>query len=82
MVILKSENHYNEAIKAAEQLIADKDVCISELSQGVDFLNKKNSALQARYTALFELNQLSQECNELDSFYPKVHKTMIKPLKP
>lgn len=76
MVILKSESHYDEATKVAEQLIRTKDACISDLSKNIDFLEKKNAALQARYTALFELNQLSQECNALDSFYPQVHKTI------
>jgi transcriptional regulator with GAF, ATPase, and Fis domain len=28
------------------------------------------------YSALFKLNQLSQECNEFDSFYPQVHNTI------
>ncbi|HCM46693.1 MAG TPA: bifunctional diguanylate cyclase/phosphodiesterase [Colwellia sp.] len=32
--------------------------------------------MQARYSALFKLNHLSQECSELDSFYPQVHNTI------
>ena len=32
--------------------------------------------MQARYTALFKLNQLSQDCHDLESFYPQVHSTI------
>ena len=46
---------------------------IEHLVGEIDFLEKKNAGLQARYTALFKLNQLSQDCNDLDSFYPQVH---------
>lgn len=76
MVILKPENQQNKTIQATEQLIRAKDASITNLSGDVDFLEKKNADLQARYTALFKLNQLSQECNELDSFYPQVHNTI------
>ncbi|WP_291619803.1 EAL domain-containing protein [Colwellia sp.] len=62
--------------KSAEQLIHAKEASIVKLSENVDFLEKKNADLQARYTALFKLNHLSQECNDLDSFYPQVHNTI------
>ncbi|MBU2926253.1 EAL domain-containing protein [Colwellia sp. C2M11] len=32
--------------------------------------------MQLRYNALFNLNKLSQECEDLNHFYPKVHKTI------
>ncbi|MBL4941855.1 MAG: EAL domain-containing protein [Colwellia sp.] len=32
--------------------------------------------LQRRYSALFSLNQLSQECDCLNDFYPQVHRTI------
>jgi len=76
MVILKPENKQASSIQSAEQLIRAKEASISELSADIDFLEKKNDDLQARYTALFKLNQLSQECNDLDSFYPQVHNTI------
>jgi diguanylate cyclase (GGDEF)-like protein len=47
-----------------------------ELKQEVVLLRKKNEELQARYTALFRLNQLSQECEELNHFYEQVHLTI------
>jgi len=73
---LKTENQQASSIQAAEQLIRAKEASISQLSREVDFLEKKNADLQARYTALFQLNQLSQECNDLDTFYPQVHNTI------
>jgi len=73
---LKPENQQASSIQAAEQLIRAKEASISQLSRDVDFLEKKNADLQARYTALFQLNQLSQECNDLDTFYPQVHNTI------
>jgi len=39
-------------------------------------LEQKNDNLQARYTALFRLNELSQECDDLTDFYPQVHRTI------
>lgn len=76
MVILKAENQQTKMSKSAEQLIHAKEASIVKLSENVDFLEKKNADLQARYTALFKLNHLSQECNDLDSFYPQVHNTI------
>jgi len=76
MVILKPENKHASSIQSVEQLVRAKEASISELSADIDFLEKKNDDLQARYTALFKLNQLSQECNDLDSFYPQVHNTI------
>jgi len=73
MVILKPENQQANTIKAAEQLLRAKEASIADLSGEVDFLEKKNADLQARYTALFKLNQLSQDCNDLDNFYEQVH---------
>ena len=76
MVILKPEKKQASSIQSVEQLISAKEASISELTGDIDFLEKKNADLQARYTALFKLNQLSQECNDLDSFYPQVHNTI------
>ncbi len=76
MVILKPEKKQASSIQSVEQLIRAKEASISELTGDIDFLEKKNADLQARYTALFKLNQLSQECNDLDSFYPQVHNTI------
>ncbi|NQZ25956.1 MAG: EAL domain-containing protein [Colwellia sp.] len=73
---MKAENQQTKMSKSAEQLIHAKEASIVKLSENVDFLEKKNADLQARYTALFKLNHLSQECNDLDSFYPQVHNTI------
>lgn len=39
-------------------------------------LQQQYKDLQMRYTALFSLNQLSQECEDLNDFYPQVHRTI------
>jgi diguanylate cyclase (GGDEF)-like protein len=39
-------------------------------------LQQQYDNLQMRYTALFRLNQLSQECEDLNDFYPQVHRTI------
>lgn len=39
-------------------------------------LQSEHQDLQLRYNALFNLNKLSQECEDLNHFYPKVHKTI------
>lgn len=39
-------------------------------------LQQQYKNLQMRYTALFRLNQLSQECEDLNDFYPQVHRTI------
>lgn len=76
MVILKYDTQKNETIQSAEQVMLAKNATMTTLSRDIDFLDKKNADLQARYTALFKLNQLSQECHDLDSFYPQVHSTI------
>jgi len=76
MVILKPEDQQAITTQAAELLIRAKEESIADLSGNVDFLEKKYADLQARYTALFKLNQLSQDCHDLESFYPQVHSTI------
>jgi diguanylate cyclase (GGDEF)-like protein len=39
-------------------------------------LQQQYKNLKMRYTALFRLNQLSQECEDLSDFYPQVHRTI------
>ena len=39
-------------------------------------LQKQYQHLQLRYSALFNLNQLSQECENLNHFYQQVHRTI------
>jgi diguanylate cyclase (GGDEF)-like protein len=39
-------------------------------------LQEQYQYLQMRYSALFSLNQLSQECEDLNDFYPQVHRTI------
>ena len=76
MLILKPENQQANAIQVAADKISAKEPNIAELNGEIDFLEQKNADLQARYTALFKLNQLSQECHDLDRFYPQVHTTI------
>jgi diguanylate cyclase (GGDEF)-like protein len=72
MNILKTED---QQLPLAQSQKADnvKQPTVAQLTGEIDFLEQKNAALQARYTALFKLNQLSQDCHDLDSFYPQVH---------
>jgi len=76
MVILKPEKQQAKTTKVAKQQIHATHESIAELSGEIDFLEKKNADLQARYTALLKLNHLSQECHDLDTFYPEVHSTI------
>jgi len=76
MVILKPENQQTITTEVAGQSKESTVKGIAELSDEVDFLEKKNVDLQARYTALLKLNHLSQECHDLDTFYPQVHSTI------
>ena len=45
-------------------------------AQALNFLKKQHVDLQLRYNALFNLNKMSQECDDLHQFYPEVHKTI------
>jgi diguanylate cyclase (GGDEF)-like protein len=47
-----------------------------DLANELQILQKKHKDLELRYNALFNLNELSQECDELDGFYPQVHRTI------
>ena len=69
MNILKTEDRQLPLAKF-EKIISVKQPTVEQLSGEIDFLEQKNADLQARYTALFRLNQLSQDCHDLDSFYP------------
>jgi diguanylate cyclase (GGDEF)-like protein len=73
---LKPENLKANTKEVTGQQITATPESIAELSDEVDFLERKNSDLQARYTALLKLNHLSQECHDLDTFYPQVHSTI------
>jgi diguanylate cyclase (GGDEF)-like protein len=76
MITLEPDNQKAKMITAPKKQMLTNKVSVAELIEDIGFLEKKNADLQARYTALFQLNQLSQECNDLDSFYPQVHKTI------
>ena len=39
-------------------------------------LEQQYQELKIRYSALFSLNHLSQECDDLNDFYPQVHRTI------
>lgn len=48
----------------------------SELAKEAILLLEKYRKLQDRYTALFTLNQLSNDCVNLDTFYQQVHQSI------
>lgn len=73
---MKDGNQQVKAISAEDQEVLDNKASILGCPDDVDLLKKQYAELESRYTALFELNQLSQECDDLDSFYPKVHRTI------
>ena len=62
-------NTGSEKSRKDNQLEADKP---DELV----LLQQQYKNLEMRYTALFRLNQLSQECEDLKDFYPQVHRTI------
>jgi len=45
-----------------------------DIKTQLTFVQQQYQNLQTRYTALFHLNQLSQECDQLDKFYQQVHR--------
>ncbi|GAA6172510.1 EAL domain-containing protein [Colwellia sp. KU-HH00111] len=49
-----------------------QDALASELLM----LQQQHQQLQTRYSALFSLNQLSQQCDDLSHFYLQVHRTI------
>jgi len=68
------QNLPNEALfyeAAPNEIVSNK-----ALTAKITELEQSNDNLQARYTALFSLNQLSQDCDNLDDFYPQVHRTI------
>ncbi len=60
----------------AQDLQANTDAPTSLQLTPLQLLQDQHQNLQMRYTALFHLNQLSQECDELENFYPQVHRTI------
>ena len=67
-----------------EQKKSDKELCQSgsidnitdTATNELEILQKQYQDLHLRYSALFNLNRLSQECNDLNHFYPQVHRTI------
>jgi diguanylate cyclase (GGDEF)-like protein len=67
-----------------EQKKSDKELCQSgsidnitdTATNELEILQKQYKDLHLRYSALFNLNRLSQECNDLNHFYPQVHRTI------
>lgn len=49
---------------------------VAEKPDELLLLQQQYDNLQMRYTALFRLNQLSLECEDLNEFYPQVHRTI------
>jgi diguanylate cyclase (GGDEF)-like protein len=49
---------------------------VANKSDELLLLQEQYKNLQMRYSALFRLNQLSQDCEELSNFYPQVHRTI------
>ncbi len=76
MVILKPENQLSIKKEVTKQQKQAKDDGIAGLSDKIDYLEQKNANLKDRYSALLNINHLSQECHELDTFYPQVHNTI------
>jgi len=64
--------------KTSEVISQDKSVenKTETLAHELLKLQKQHQDLQLRYSALFNLNRLSQECDDLDHFYPQVHQTI------
>ncbi|MGL1958040.1 MAG: EAL domain-containing protein [Colwellia sp.] len=56
----------NDFLKLSKEALCDK----------LQAREQQNQDLQARYKALFQLNQLSQDCDNLTDFYPQVHRTI------
>jgi len=50
---------------------------LSKISE-FDLLRAEHQNLESRYNALFQLNQLSQECTELSTFFPQVHQIIAR----
>ncbi len=67
--------------KAALNSVIENDMDIEvptkqTLNEELSLLQQEHQDLQARYNALFSLNQLSLECDVLKDFYPQVHRTI------
>ena len=76
MTNLASDKEKTNDKKILEKSFLDGPLSKAELFEKNALLEQENQSLQARYTALFRLNQLSQECDNLDNFYPQVHRTI------
>ena len=67
-----AQNKNNEVFKQDRSANNNTETTVEALR----ILQKQYQDLQLRYSALFNLNQLSQECDDLNHFYPQVHKTI------
>mgnify|MGYP000050058935 CR=1 FL=1 len=63
------------SLKESDMAVQRKDSSDDNISSKEEVLALKLALknLQARHTALFELNQLSHDCDNLDDFFPQVH---------
>lgn len=67
MTDVQSKKHGNTVIQNKKEQDYDAKLLM---------LQEKYNNLQLRYSALFNLNRLSQECDDLVHFYPQVHSTI------
>ena len=69
-------NHKEMVQPAKENPSSSENNSLNVVAQQQGFLHQSYQTLQQRYNALFRLNQLSQECDELSDFYFQVHRTI------
>jgi diguanylate cyclase (GGDEF)-like protein len=67
-----------EKNKTGEELHQDisVDMITETTADELVILQKQHQDLELRYSALFNLNRLSHECEDLNHFYPQVHRTI------
>lgn len=68
-----SDKHKKDVDKNQSSIVLANE---QDTLEQLKLLQLQHQELQTRYKALFHLNQLSQECDELDHFYPQVHRTI------
>ena len=76
MTHVDNDNNESNHKKTSGQRLSDESLSRVDLLEKNIILTQENEELSARYTALFRLNELSQDCDNLADFYPQVHRTI------
>lgn len=80
MANIHSKKHRDTLVPNKNNEVLEQEITVNKKAKNAEdpllILQKQHQDLQLRYSALINLNRLSQECEDLTHFYPQVHSSI------